>query len=1226
MKIIPKLNLNKHPIGVENGSLVDANNIRLSDDNAVLCIDNKINKIKDLNVKYAIPCNKEIVYFVLYSNDNELSIIRYNEVTDEYTDTKCKIDYHENSNFVGTFTYNCEHLIIAFSEYGNDINIPLKVIDLDEPNSYKKEIQPICPEIKIPTVNHEYVNGNAYKGWYFVFVRYKISENNYTQWYNTNKSIFVDSYTNELFINYFVSGEAQGNNKGSSLFTKANNVSDTNDICNITFSLDIIDNNDTNLYKYCQYSVIVINKTTTKAFKTEDIQYNNEHTNIIKFNSTNFKSYNATDIIKSYINYYNVHTLTNCNNRLYIANYNESNINNIDIVEHGDIIDSITCDNTLYIEKVDDYYTEQKYTITNYRNSTILTGTLYNKQYIPITDGWFDYLGNIVKANYNDSITIKHHNIDGKYTETIVMAKDLVLCINRAGYNSTRSICLYNNGIFIDILNKEDYGVNILPTDTEEAGFTISKIDNNSTDIRIDIHISSFTKFTFNVTNTEDVNIENVKYAITSRKVIPNEYYNFFIHFVDKYGNVSNGYQIGNFDFDINGVELLDNGLCHISSNEFNSISFNINTDAIKNINKDIIGVFVSYEKFESIKKYSGAIINDNGIIKFYNDKINFKDKIDFDFDTLYLYDVSVKDVNTGTLIEKVNNNYTKYTIDDKHLYCADTYNNTNKSSYIKLNIKDNNIDNNVHYGELVKSDITNIYKTKNKTLIPCSNIVYIDGKTNVCEIDCNNSFYTLEHAIVFNDVMFNDATKVFQQNSYNNDNTVPVIEPLVNYVWYDFCEIPNEVIRYKSKPTVIVFPNVGINTTDNTKKSFYNGCIVESKNTIDLYEENHFAIGDCYPKSLTEYRYDVTYTTVFNKTIRRSNVVQDESFNVSWRNFEAEQYKIINENKGNIIKLVSIGLYLIAHTQHSMFLFNSTDRLKSDNGSIQLNNTDIWDIGYKEVLTSELGYAGINKESDGIVGNFGYIFYSYDNKHIFKFDNNKVDIIDTDIYNAVLYNNKNIIFGDDKEHNRLLIKIGSIILSYNYAINHFVSRHSVNVDKFYSTKTKLYIVYNNTINVYNNLIEDDASINVIFNANYESIKSIDSIIYKLHRKTPYNIVNDQTNLPVEGTVGTISHNYAGDSIRIYNDNSDTDVIDITNRNNVPFTNEFGNYKYPYWRLGNWHFNYIRNKFTEENSQDVSQRIYGNYFIVQFEVSSNNNVDNVEIETIEVNVNNGELL
>lgn len=1267
MKIIPKLNLNKHPISVDNGSLIDANNIRLSNDNTVLCIDNSIKNIGNYDVKYAIPCNKEIVYFVL--ENNVLQLYRYKEDIEEYIKIdNCYIDYHENAEYVGTFTYNNNHLIIAIGESYKDndnniINIPLKVIDLDNSDTFNNKLYSIVPEIYIPTIEYDYINGNAYKGWYFIFIRYKISENNYTQWYNTNCNIYVNSFNNDNFINYFASKEVPKIDDNITI-KMSNFVSDDKDVCSNSFKIKFTNNDNT--YNNYQLGFICINKTYTKCFISNDLKLNINTNNEFIFKSNVVNEYSANLLIETYNNYYNVKTLINSNNRLYIANYKETNSIANDVINGNNFL-NINVIKTPYSNK---YINEYKYESFDLQNITFNCETINNvsccniKQ-LPFTkyNVIFDYndiskeniiIGNDY-INTNGTVELRYYN-GTSFASKNVDINNIYLIPNK---NKLKVAII--NGTDIEELPISIYGTYTY----QDSGSTTP--DGSPIEHTVYKHIDIITNNGLYVTNLYNDSItvkENINYDVLSYNsevfnsvgIRDNEYYNFYVHFIDKYGIITNGINIGKYLLNVDNIierkgNNIGDTLFKIIVNNKNEslnniyklkIDFNDNDsiNVISKLNKYYKGFFISYEKPEFNTKLHGIFINENGSYKFYSDELNFNDSIDFNFTHVNFWTINNFESNFNNVTCILSNTTGKLAkIDYKEIKVADSYNNTNKSTYIQLyfNRTSNTIPETIktmnkniyYYAELINNeDYSNKYNNINKTLIPCSNVIYFDNiKLNDSfEINTKDTFISTGHSMIYNNVYFDSTTKLFRSEY----NPIPVNNIGVNYIYNCKTSIPIECLVYNNKPTVEYFPNTGITTTDEYDKTFVVGNIVEAKNSIDLYKHNDFVIYECHPKSLINYNKN-NVTDIFCKTIRRSNVMQDESYNITWRNFNAEQYKIINENKGNVVKLISIGKYFLAHTEHSLFLFDGTDTIKSDNGNIQLNDVDIWDLNYKEVLTSELGYAGIDKESDGIVGNFGYIFYSKDNNNIFKFDNNKIDIIDTDIHNLIKYKKWNIEFGNDINRNRLLIKFNNYcVLSYNYVSNTFVSKHNIEFNKIYSTKTNIYIINNNDkyISTFDDNYCNNANISVMFNNGYESIKSIESIVYKLYRVNINYDRQDNTNdkPPVEGTIANRSTNYAGDSIRIYNDNSDTNDINI-NYDNTKFTNEFGEYKKPYWRFGNWYFNYIRNNYTDENCQDSNQRINGNYFIIKFEISPNNNKhENVEIETVDINVNNGELL
>ena len=93
--------------------------------------------------------------------------------------------------------------------------------------------------------------------------------------------------------------------------------------------------------------------------------------------------------------------------------------------------------------------------------------------------------------------------------------------------------------------------------------------------------------------------------------------------------------------------------------------------------------------------------------------------------------------------------------------------------------------------------------------------------------------------------------------------------------------------------------------------------------------------------------------------------------------------------------------------------------------------------------------------------------------------------------------------------------------------------------------------------------------------------------------------------MPVEGNNDI---KYAGDCIRIYSEYCDTKDIDII-FSKIGELNNPDIYTKPYWHLGNWHFNAVRNNLKEyidgkridkdESIADNHSRMYGNYFVIR---------------------------
>ena len=326
--------------------------------------------------------------------------------------------------------------------------------------------------------------------------------------------------------------------------------------------------------------------------------------------------------------------------------------------------------------------------------------------------------------------------------------------------------------------------------------------------------------------------------------------------------------------------------------------------------------------------------------------------------------------------------------------------------------------------------------------------------------------------------------------------------------------------------------------------------------------------------------------------------------------------------------------------------MFDLNNELKTIDQNIQLHQPDAFDVAYKEVFTSELGYGGLQDKRSAIVDQFGYIFYNNDDNNIYRFDNNQLAIISNDIVEWLIKAKpNNVRFAHDIRNNRLLIKFDydifrkneddstftqkrNLVLSYNYKTQNFISTHSYYFRDAYNSKNRVYFIngfqsgnlvydtiYNFTeafnnyctyANIYGyaNAVEgfnNSCKLSFIINEGYDIVKFLEYITYKLYK------VDESVRGDVPFPVKKLDTPYAGQILRVYNDNVNTNDINITVDNESIDPNEhkniFGNYKKPYWDLGNWNFSYLRNMIGNEGDQSaaVMSRLYGNYFIVEFE-------------------------
>lgn len=1351
MEIIPKLNLNANPKNVDNYSLIDGVNLMLSDDNVIQTEkggkDNEViyTSIKEryneeFKILYCIECNIELILFVQRTDiETDLSIFRYNE-----KENKCYfiIDNFKYSGgkLLGTFTYNKDKLIIAVSEYFEDDSkkIPLRVLNLGEFKEVdflhtldydqlnNNDLHYILPKITIPNVTTSIVSGNTYKGWHFIFIRYKISHNTYTNWFSTNEAVYIDDYSNQNILNYFVSQAmidkiTGGNtNNANDIYKRSiveRSISDETDISDYSYIMSF-NNLDTKFIAY-QIGIIITSKTYSKCYYSEDI---NILTNTIKY--YNFKEYSLTDILTKYNNYYNVKTLETYNNKLFIGNYleHESFIDTKDIqINIGAvkrIVDtSITIENNISSRNVVVNKENPDWNIPVY---TYSISSLNISNRLGLEGGIVRYLNNSHELIKPDSVDIQyvyiicelwsfnsynHLYIPNGY---IIYKYDFRRLVSLRGYNEARALAIRENPGIAVIPWKEYFNNSIEENDkcfnpdapTIRVAITEREInilkswfpeydwDNHSIFVSNGTHYDEIKEkipaYSFN-TNAWDWDnpipektpsntiIRNYS-VINSHSINFNEYYNFYIHFINEYGESTKGYNIGEFKIDIDydvdiikDVEIPLNNDCNIeiienlnknkllvlkSNKYYQVLNYNstINKYYLKfklsSIPEGYVGYFVSYEKLDKNIIYSGycvvdTISSDIAYIYFYSDKFNYEDNINFNFKKIILSNIEHNDIpsreegnsNANITLKKYSNsNIFEYDILSKTLFVADNYNNTGKETYIKLAIKINdvNINSGNYFGLLIADNVENKYCNNTKTLIPCSQVNYDINKTLI--VNTNDAFYSKNSIIKYIDegVIFDSNIFIFkEQGDYR-----PIITPYYQ-IRYDYLDtLPMESICFNNNPAVIVFPTKGVTGEKSEMISYNTGVIVEPKNSIDLFKQRQLPYYEAAVVVLNHYDANIIHTDKYPNTIRRSNAILDESYEISWRKFTPDVYKNIQENKGNIIKVCNSGNVLFVHTEYSLFVFDGNDSIKSVNDKIQLASIDIWDINYKELFSSKLGFGGISKEHHSIIGDFGYIWFDSEHYNLYRLDGQmKMIKIDDDIINFIKqFKPIDVIFGNDIINNRILIVLmnteSKIVLSYNVKSNTFISRHTYKYKNSYSTKNRIYLLDDSNkhfINFIENnntiyeLINDDVNqmyshIDIICKDNYENIKFLDTIQYKIskHNNVTDVIANDY--LPVEG-INDIK--YAGDYIRIYSEFCDTDNLKVL-FDTIGELNNPNVYAKPYWHLGNWNFNAIRNKlksYLDEGTTiaDEHSRVYGNYFIIRLIF---NTTDCVKIENL----------
>ena len=714
------------------------------------------------------------------------------------------------------------------------------------------------------------------------------------------------------------------------------------------------------------------------------------------------------------------------------------------------------------------------------------------------------------------------------------------------------------------------------------------------------------------------------------------------------------------------------------------------------------VGYFISYEKHEPIQRYTGILtrndflqqnsitynftttkIKNNNNSKsdtmlFYSSQFDIADSIKIDYNVLritgknsfYTEDIPIWDFyQRGDSIKyfydmnkplwnSINKNIINYAMPQNTIAPANSAINGRaglgtalqiKDSYSLFKDDDSDTLSPIYYASLLNVS-RDLYTKKDKELIRLSDIFYNTSYQSIR--DGFNGHWSYDGVLIYegSGIMFNDVDKTISRLTDNTEyykEDLPNINyhsfqndiPFLAYAQYIVCsDIFYESKRFKNKPDTITY--ISYIDSENEKNNVFSiGHMVTPANSIDLFENVQTSSDNLIVKKYTNYADWKSSNEEFNKTIRRSNVIQDESIVNSWRTFPVEGYKNITENKGKITNLIGVGYIFLVHTEHSLFMFDTNNMINAINTNLQITQPDAFEVDYKEVFTSLLGYGGLQDDKSWILDNFGYIYYNNDFNRFYKFDNGKLDVIDADIVQWLnKYKPYNIRFANDKINNRLLIKMNyninnevkNIVLSYNYNTNTFISLHSYYFDEAYNTKTQLYLKCNdihhdcslhyfiqdgssygkfdNVIKNIGEAVTKPSKISIIVNPSYLDIKWLEHITYKLTKSINASEI-DYTISPVEGE----KQPFSGNLIKVYNNLVNTGELDIT-VDNENSKNIFNDYTKPYWDLGNWNFNYLHNNIANHITQPFSDdfsRLYGNYFIIEFTF---NNEDELKVE------------
>lgn len=1236
MEIVKELNKDDGLEFIKNGSITHASNIVVSKDGNSIQNEKSLETIAtfDNTIVGIVPCATELVIF---TNANE--IFRYNESTGETTKVAASWKWYGGEVF-GTYTYNVRgDLIIAISERNPREDVPLKVMNLSNANLGSDNIFTLNPDIPQATVTdygQEY-GGRMKNGTYLLFIRYEISDNEFSSWKDLGIVIYLSP---NLTSNIVSSVTLQGpGNTTATYDIRDYSREDLEYNSNSIYATLNIKNRSGNTFKSFQIAYVCTYKDGQEAYNLGSYDFNETGIYKISGNRTSKTQLSVDEILVSANNFnlYNVKTMCNYNNRLYVANYKEEtrklDLSQIDTSE----IKVGVC------------------TKTDENGDELNSGYLLQVAK-PIEDEVYRFYIHYVRpdGSYTDGILIENNNLRHKDTNNGFWVKDPVQIVIGRYYDTST-----NKDVDIMMNCYDDTKVSDVKAAIEQAkkdypGWYGSTI----TDKLGLIEMAERSKIDYYWFNLDPRFVEG---TTTSASPYSN------MIFCCPYTN-NNGDRLfrtphkiqGNFTFrnipmyegyvgfffsyeEIQGILICDGIVDQhrdvaigTSSDTMLESSFNSATpyaygtqfysDDIYVLKKSATPNILVDLNYSVFKNRDAQSANDNWPAKYIakdcfpgSSRIANIVNTDAYYNTNNSYNIAI----SGQVVSDTSGQY----------YRISTYSQGKALVPVSVSVKDDgSADKLTTVGRLLYINQEIYIKKEGVKLIRLSQTVYIDDETPSLNSKYkygtnttrqNNTGYVSMQAILIFDgggvkfvgdwcPRYGDEG-IVDKRFYEKyiDNLNPAANRRDN-LHINAVEFYKQTAYLPSAKTMVnQVPEVYFTYTSNGVVKNIANKQLTAATLYGLYEVSSM-YSDYARPSINAYNPNAVSNqiTTYSKFIRRSNVLQSESTNNAWRQFPADGYKVISENKGDIINILGIGIYLIAHCEHSMFIFNRDSTLATKDKDVQMYMPDAFDTEYQEVFTSEKGYGGLQDFNAFTCNEVGYIFFDKSKRRIYRFDDKQLNDI-TDGIQTVLdkYIDKSTVInmGMDKELNRLICSFTGeekvFTLSYSLITNSWISTHNYS-GKYFNTKTELYQIPDNTPKViykngspkvngellypylnYNYCTIDNnknpfyiseavgcAVIDIVFNLEFETIKLLNYLTYDLKK--------------------TNNINYSGNKILIFTNTGISTEWDVstTSRNEKNMTK-------PYYEQGKWNFNYFRSLIKGVEELEPIDRITGNYNI-----------------------------
>lgn len=1086
-------------------------------------------------------------------------ILKYSEDDDTLLPCNCNWNYSGGvidgcviNNLVGD-------KILNIGEITDDANlVPFKCINLSY-SSYTDDETLYTQTPNIPITNLNYVGSFSYVipcGVYQFFIRYKIRDGFYTDWFPASREIFAGN------------NSATVTNFGTLKYTNINTDSDNSFIFSVEHLFEEYKSN----YDSFQIGFILshddaIYARAWKHFKLYETSIN------FDYNAKDAEEIEITDLTKQSYQLFNVGNVTSFKNKLYLSNYTETNfdedlqgvannvkieikeeeategygdypvlttvngstqyINGIVVEETNKLLTGASgiIDNLMGVESITSkcsIRTMLNYSINNDKGDNNPGGAGNMAIYGFTVSYSRDYLSSIQDAatrtirgfsNYVSGPTFENNNITAIYLDgEKIEASDSTKAITEKIYNTIKY--LNYSGQFLDNSYnvKQRFEIKLerkckykaqhyeqIPQLQEITPRALVQSPNTSGTLVTRDHDYVYYQniiITFSANQTLIKN-DNVDALLNYTTLIPYQRYKFYIHFVKQTGEITNGYYCNGGSVGEITVDYKDKA---------DAVIYPVFSNIV--IPEGYVACFFSI--FHS-GVYSSTVFN------------------------------LQKTVNTGTIkIEgscveanvRLIPTVSKITCKQEGVATSGTYHYCSDSSIIRyfgcdgvISFEDELLDTSkVAYAitDYTSQQDVDVVLTKCTQFIEKGITEYDDCKNiNLLGYICKYSPLDRDTCISY----YSDGSNVYKKENENDvafdkNNMSLVLKELGKYQ----SDNPN-ILNFGLRPTntVTIYSNYNLNylsLTEDVKttiKSYYpynESDTSESKTpaqSIICRLLTSLTLSDVYTlpsmyNSYTRKQY-VTYSkdsiVRFDNTIRSSELAGDES-RISVFKFNADDYYNVPTNRGKIVNMIAVGDSIIVHTRDSMFRFTGSNNLSGSTGEIVTNETEPFNTGISEVFGSDFGFAGLQNKQDCIVTENGYIFFDRDAKIVYLYaGQNQIEKISDKIEKLFDYDDINdVYFANDFYNNRFFICVvfadtTTVTLSYSMldGIKSFVSLHDFEFDKAFNTKVNCYFITKDRQNV---CVVDKTRYGI-----YEGLVKLEDTIYP----NKYNRTYDNTRI-----------------------------------------------------------------------------------------------------------------